>query len=119
MYVRQSADGRRQRGLNIPANYSGSAFSSISEQPEQSEPPANDSSEIADTQNTDAEVKTAALPLPAQGKETEAGLFRLFGSGTGGIGFEELLILGLVFLISQNDVKDDLAFLLLLLLFVK
>ncbi len=118
MYVRQTADGRRQRGLNIPANYSGSAFSPINEQPIPS---------VADTsENTDAPEKEAieepvtAVSLPAEPKDNVgAGLFRLFGSGSGGIGFEELLILGLVFLISQNDVKDDLAFLLLLLLFVK
>ena len=39
--------------------------------------------------------------------------------GGGGIGLEELLILGLVFLISQNYEKDDLAFLLLMLLFIR
>ena len=47
----------------------------------------------------------------------------LFGlSRKGGIGFEELLILGLVLLISQSDEgenNNDLAFLLLLLLFIQ
>lgn len=118
MYARQTADGRRQRGLNIPANYSGSAFSPINEQPL---PSVTDTPENTDVPEKEASAEpVAAVSLPVEAKDNvSAGLFRLFGSGTGGIGFEELLILGLVFLISQNDVKDDLAFLLLLLLFVK
>ena len=57
---------------------------------------------------------------PQKPRESEkTGLFRMFGGASGGIGLEELLILGLALLISQNDTKDDLAFLLLLLVFIK
>ncbi len=47
-------------------------------------------------------------------------LGRFFNRSKGlGIGFEELLIIGLILLLSQSETKDDLIFLLLLLLFIQ
>ena len=123
MYSRQNADSRTSRGIRIPSNYGGSAFSADSVQ----DTPAADNG--VPPQNTDAIEANARSEPVEQNPETDknadsvvpSGLSRLFGKGvsSGGIGFEELLILGLVFLISQNDTKDDLAFLLLLLLFIR
>ena len=116
MYSRQTADSRRSRNLSIPVNYSGNAFR---------EDTADDPSETVTESESSCDPKAVAEPSQAvaiverEHHEGGTGPFRLFGSSSGGIGLEELLILGLVFLISQNDAKDDLSFLLLLLLFIK
>ena len=118
MYARQSADGRGTKGMKVPPNYGGSAFSGITPPPaltqvdsfeEEERKTVADDSRSLPTGNTSAELRECE----------SGGLFRFFGGESGGIGLEELLILGLVLLISQNDVKDDLAFLLLLLVFIK
>ena len=111
MYARHSP-------LNLPRNYSGNAFFTDVEE-RQAEP------EPADARDKPAERVSVAEPTVTvnaqpKGDAVPSGISQLFGKGSsGGIGFEELLILGLVFLISQNDTKDDLAFLLLLLLFIR
>ena len=111
MYSRQSTP--RQQPWQIPKNYSGSAFSQLpSDNPEQepdrerpTDPCASDPVHAC----TDRSESKKGLPFGPSHK-------------SGGIGFEELLILGLVLLISQSDESEgnnDLAFLLLLLLFIQ
>ncbi len=117
MYARQNADSRPSRGLRIPSNYSGNAFSAEAQTPRESDEAQQVPEDINETQKEEPPREAAS---PSEEPTAAVGLSRLFGKGaSGGIGFEELLILGLIFLISQNDTKDDLAFLLLLLLFIK
>ena len=118
MYSRQNADARSSRGLRIPSNYSGNAFFTDVEERQAEPEPADARDEPEKSASADEQAVTASAQT--KGNAVPSGISQLFGKGSsGGIGFEELLILGLVFLISQNDTKDDLAFLLLLLLFIR
>ncbi|MBQ8849698.1 MAG: hypothetical protein IJ011_05140 [Clostridia bacterium] len=122
MYARQTASGRSARGMNIPANYSGNAFASDTDEAIQNAPEYSEHDIPSVNEEDTAEVSepVSAKEIKENEKRTEsAGLFQFFGGSSGGIGLEELLILGLVILISQNDTKDDLAFLLLILLFIR
>ena len=121
MYSRRSTDGFYSRNINVPSNYSGNAFS-YSQADEISTDTPNDQNDTEYKINSESEndtiVSESAEAIAMDKKEPEItkphGLFK-----GGGIGFEELLILGVILLISQNDSKDDLAFLLMLLLFIQ
>lgn len=117
MYARQPSDSRNGHGIRIPGNYSGNAFRSYQapsqDTDKEDESPPIQESDIPQNEENQAET-VSAEPTTAH----PVGNGRLFGKG-GGIGFEELLILGLVLLVSQNDSRDDLAFLLLMLLFIQ
>ena len=110
MYSRQG-DRRYLRNMNIPSNYSGNAFRQDEESVDISDTSAEDTAEPDETRDK-------ALPEDASTQDASVGLSRLLGRGGGGIGFEELLIIGLAILVSQSNARDDLALLLLLLLFV-
>lgn len=115
MYTRQPSDDRFYRGIRIPNEYHGNAFRNEAE-----EPPLSDDTpqtEITD-ENASATLETTNEPTEAQRTNASPLFGGLFGGG-GGIGFEELLIIAIAFLVSQSSDKDDLAFLLLLLLFIK
>ncbi|MBE6546607.1 MAG: hypothetical protein E7668_04090 [Ruminococcaceae bacterium] len=134
MYARQPPEGRPPRPLRVPRNYSGNAFSreepilsASTEEPAEPIPPETTAEAVsAETEQpssprseppTDA-APTAAKLFSAPGFRLDFG--RLFRKDRGfGIGTEELLLLGLILLISQSNTKDDLLFLLLLLLFVE
>lgn len=74
------------------------------------EPPAASSPTSEPTVAVDAKPSALGLKLP----------FRLPSWGTGlSIGFEELLLLGMILLISQEGKNDDLILLLILLLFIR
>ena len=128
MYARQGPQGRFPRNLHIPQNYSGNAF-------RKEEKITEDSAELPEEEAIAAVVEPApaedAQQAPKKDGEIPAGrlfpspgfrldLGRFFKGERGfGIGFEELLIIGLILLVAQGDAKDDLIFLLLLLLFVQ
>ena len=121
MYSRQNSDGRFSRGLRIPGNYSGNAFRT-----EVEEDPRNDNTGSTDTESVITESGIADALPPKKDSDTAVsdtavptGFSRVWGRSGGGIGLEELLILGLALIVSQNDSKDDLAFLLLILLFIQ
>lgn len=123
MYARQGPQGRFPRGIHIPQNYSGNAFRS-SEKEEHDTKDSNETEEEIKEDialKEDTEPKEASAPagqlIRSPGFKLDLG--RFFHSERGGIGFEELLIIGLIFLISQGESSDDLIFLLLLLLFIK
>ena len=123
MYARQGPQGRFPRGMHVPQNYSGNAFRS-NETEETDTKSANEAEEeIKEVISTkeDTEPKGESVPtgqlIRSPGFKLDLG--RFFHSEHGGIGFEELLIIGLIFLISQGESSDDLIFLLLLLLFIK
>lgn len=126
MYARQGPQGRFPRGMHIPQNYSGNAFRS-NEKEENDTKSINENEENIEeakediTPKDDSEPKGESIPagqlIRSPGFKLDLG--RFFHSERGGIGFEELLIIGLIFLISQGESSDDLIFLLLLLLFIK
>ncbi len=105
MYARQPPDPRFPRNFHIPHNYSGNAFSPKSEPPPPPEP-----------EPLAAEETESPLPETAPtGTVSTSPLASLFHRS---LGAEELLLLGVLFLVSQNDEKDDLLFLLILLLLI-
>lgn len=118
MYARQPSENRYSRNMNIPSNYSGNAFRQDTPTEEIEAP--EEVGEIDAPQNIQPLPSDETLPAyKAESSDTAAGIGRLLGRGGGGIGLEELLIIGIVILLSQGEVKDDLAFLLLLLLFIQ
>ena len=129
MYARQPPPGRFPRPIQLPSNYSGNAFPT--EPPEPIEPTEEELSlpdvaeeskekpipEATDTQKEEKPLPTGKL-FPSPGFRLDLG--RLFRSDRGaGIGMEDLLLIGLILLISQGETKDDLLLLLLLLLFIQ
>ena len=111
MYSRQT-DSDRYRGVRLPSNYSGNAFRRSLE--------TENEISMAEPQMSETVESTEAINDSRDGKDVlsvevqrPARLDR-----RGGIGFEELLIIGIVVLISLNNEKDDLSYLLLLLLFL-
>ncbi|MBQ9086352.1 MAG: hypothetical protein IJY47_04105 [Clostridia bacterium] len=126
MYARQPPTGKFSRPFQLPSNYSGNAFAAE----EVTEVPS-----VPEEEKEAEEIPTSAPPQqesePAEKTASPAGklfsspgfhldLGRLFKSDRGGgIGMEELLLIGLIFLISQGETKDDLLLLLLLLLFIQ
>ena len=121
MYYR-SQGYRYPKDMHIPINYGGNAFSDT-EQADTAEDTsiksnADDTSieaiaEISDAKESNTNEEKAA---PTSSLLSSLGSGSLFG---GRIGSEELLILALVFLLSDTDADSDIIWLLLLLLFIK
>lgn len=148
MYTR-SGQGRFPRDLRVPKNYAGNAFRPPLAEKELQEPifvtesfeePQTQKQEItsAEMQDTviEAERDTKITDNSNQHKQTEdkheakqtglfsfpkfdIGLGKLFSRGGINIGFEELLLLGLIILIASEGKGDDLILLLILLLFIQ
>ena len=99
--------------FNLPENYSGNAFSEPREI--ESAPPVE--SQEVPKEEVVAEVKDEKKSVPTLATKKKGGfgidLSRLFG---GGIGTEELLILGLILLLRDNEESDDIILLLVFLL---
>ena len=130
MYYR-SQGYRHPRDMRIPINYSGNAFSEPENNTEIAKSqymPEEEETEDLPSENTtnEPEENTDNISNASKSEENEAkdvsSLFRnsnpssLFG---GQIGSEELLILAIVFLLSDTDSGNDIIWLLLLLLFIK
>ena len=110
-------------GIKIPENYSGSAFAepppreAVREAATDVEPSAESIDRIAETDT--AVSSTPTLPPKRERAASPLGFrFDLGRIFSGGIGFEELLILAVILLVSQQEGQKDLIFLLLILLFV-
>ena len=134
MYARQPPEGHFSRTVRVPRNYSGNAFRNEEALSEKgalnttqheaetvSEPPFSAVSLPLDETTLPKEEATLSAPT---GKGISPPGFRLdlgrfLRRDKEGFGFEELLIIGLIFLLSQSETKDDLVFLLLLLLFIQ
>ena len=93
-----------ERSLHVPRNYSGNAF-------RESAPPAEPP--IAVNEELPA-IKEESLP-PTEVTQASTRSFL----GDGGIGSEELLLLGLILLLSQSEKRDDLFLWIALLLFIR
>ena len=110
-------------GVRIPENYSGNAFGTIEETDDRSVPEQRE--ETPEAEEVSAKEVRADLRTSVEASETKRPRprFPSFGFSTGrlfsgGIGFEELLIIGLILLIAQGGADDDIILLLALLLFV-
>lgn len=143
MYARPMPDGRFPKNMQLPRNYSGNAFRQEESSDLPREPSAHDESAektdgrerwAEDERKTEDNGRQAPTPNSPSGKSDEplsAGrlfpspgfrldLSRFLGREKGaGIGFEELLILGLILLVSGGERKDSLILLLFLLLFIE
>ena len=131
MYYR-SQGYRYPQNMRIPINYGGNAFSEDdTPEKEKSSDGENTPDEAIEITNEESVKVTESLELPlnnelsapkeAKSDDAPASLFNSFGSKSflSRIGSEELLILALVFLLSDSDNDNDIIWLLLLLLFVK
>lgn len=141
MYARQISDGRLARGVSVPRNYSGNAFRQSETEQANDEAERSEAAEIsASSEELAREASLADAPSAFDSAHAEAvkdppsapaghllrspgfrlDVSRFFKREHGlGLGFEELLIIGLILLISSGEQKDDLILLLLLLLFIE
>ena len=100
MYVRPEA----RKSINIPDNYGGSAFGGRAQIP----PPEP---ERVDALSNEPDLQ----PETVEAVKTEEKKGSLFS----GIGSEELLLLGMILILSQSDEGGDILPFLLILLFFK
>ncbi len=143
MYTR-SPQGRFPRDMRVPKNYAGNAFRPPFSVQEKQEPifiddTANEYDGIQEQQKSPQETENVLTEDLTHDKEDEKkaeksdskktglfsfpkfniGLGKFFSHGGINIGFEELLILGLILLIASEGKGDDLILLLILLLFIQ
>ena len=124
MYYR-SQGYRYPRGVQIPVNYGGNAFAQAKESDVEESSAENVEDNSLESESYDSNKEQAATceqEAPQDGDTAPASLFQSLGSKSlfgGRIGSEELLILALVFLLSDTDSDNDIIWLLLLLFFIK
>lgn len=145
MYTR-SPQGRFPRDMRVPRNYAGNAFRPPLSEQDRGEPIFIENTDDAENLSTAEEQKESSEELKSttsekapENKNTEKkeekqtskqtglfsfpkfdlGLSKFFSRGGINIGFEELLILGLILLIASEGKGDDLILLLILLLFIQ
>ena len=134
MYTRVPS-GRMPRGMRVPENYAGNAFRAYEPSPprpvsfpippqEEAPPPieeitppptADNAPQEADGAAEAPHTPVSASPSPLGLRLPFQGLFRSSGLH---IGIEELLLIGLILMISQEGKNDDLIWLLILLLLI-
>lgn len=120
--------GRYAHEVRVPENYSGNAF--------REEPPSPPVEEMTENmtektvgfdgirdENSPKDITVCEGTESMTGVVKKTGPLAGFGLDIGklfkhGLGFEELLIIGLMLLISQGDNNDDILILLAILLFV-
>ena len=138
MFTR-SPQGRFPRDMRVPKNYAGNAFRPPLSEQERGEPIFIENTDNTEELSADEEQTVSLGEQANESKESEkkdekkeakqAGLFsfpkfdlglgKLFSRGGINIGFEELLILGIILLIASEGKGDDLILLLILLLFIQ
>ncbi len=118
-------------GVKVPDNYSGNAFKP-SDTPEEEIVGTDSSLSHSETVSESEEDSALAVAAESKAEPESVETFKRGGKGiafpnfkfnigrifSGGFGFEELLIIGLILLISQNGADDDIILLLALLLFI-
>lgn len=111
--------------VKLPENYSGSAFApnvtpleGDADKSGEAESFENEKNELAEEKITEETEVSHVLPTQKKPKAPLFGLdaLHIFSRG---IGFEELLLVALIILVSQGDGDDELILLLALLLFVR
>ncbi len=111
--------------VKLPENYSGSAFSQNgalleddAEKVVETEAVETEENELNEKKIPEDTEVSRVLPTQKKPKAPSFGLdaLRIFSRG---IGFEELLLVALIILVSQGEGDDELILLLALLLFVR
>lgn len=127
MYSSRPRYSRYSSQFNVPENYSGNAFRKSADRDEVIEVDVDEeeketSQSVLETEEN-AESKNNSVAVSKNTSDTKSApsgfgldIGRLF---KGGIGFEELLIIGLILLMAQGEENDDIVVLLALLLFIK
>ena len=130
MYYR-SQGYRYGRDMRIPINYGGNAFTTEDTNRDEQIITINsnqeddiESSNANPALNTEKEAEPKIVNESNSSEEqktTPTSIFKSLGSTSlfGRIGSEELLIIALIFLLSDTDSENDIIWLLLLLLFIK
>ena len=123
MYSRPPSN-RFPRGMRVPENYSGNAFSSATsaekDEAEENERLLND----IDGADIDRELDEQSIPASVTDKgrppspSFKLDLGRFFPTNRS-FGMDEFLIIALIHLLAQNDTDDDTLIFLILLLFIK
>lgn len=111
-------------GIKIPENYSGNAFSEATEKAAEQGAYDDVPESVEEASEVTAKVapedeKSVSAALLDRKKRLPFGFnFNLGRIFSGGFGFEELLLIAIILLVSQNDSGDELILFLALLLFV-
>lgn len=124
MYMKSSASDHNT--YRIPENYSGNAFHGSDTEPtppiilppEPAEPTRSETAKegsIPAVLSLEASAPEHHPPSPLLPPRLDSKKCGLLGD----VGLEELLIIGLLFLLSQSETDDDILLLLMLLLFYK
>jgi len=117
--------GRFPRGMRVPENYGGSAFTASAEEPEealespqkQEEINLSAAQEPSSDSHTESEGASAAPAMAKPSRGFKLDLGRFFPSNRS-FGMEEFLIIALILLLAQGDSGDDTIIFLILLLFI-
>ena len=115
MYVKPGPRPNNRRSISVPQNYSGNAFSS--QPPElQAETRSEEDSlvnEIVPEESSEEQAETENASACEAVAEQDKKVWKNLGES------DDLIILGLILLLSQDGIGDDILPLLLLLLFFK
>ena len=114
---------RYPREMNLPSNYGGHAFQKIEPYPDEKDEEESAARELdAEVERKESEIESNKASEASEKNEKPVSLLGGIKQGSflgGRIGSEELLIIAIIFLLSDADGSDDIVWLLLLLLFIK
>lgn len=114
---------RYPREMNLPSNYGGNAFQKIEPYPDEKDEEESAARELdAEVERKESEIESNKASEASEKSEKPVSLLGGIKQGSflgGRIGSEELLIIAIIFLLSDADGSDDIVWLLLLLLFIK
>ena len=114
---------RYPREMNLPSNYGGNAFQKIEPYPDEKDEEESTARELdAEVARKESEIESNKASEASEKSENPVSLLGGIKQGSflgGRIGSEELLIIAIIFLLSDADGSDDIVWLLLLLLFIK
>ena len=114
---------RYPREMNLPSNYGGNAFQKIEPYPDEKDEEESAARELdAEVERKESEIESNKASEASEKNEKPVSLLGGIKQSSflgGRIGSEELLIIAIIFLLSDADGSDDIVWLLLLLLFIK
>ncbi|MBQ4135486.1 MAG: hypothetical protein IJD73_00260 [Clostridia bacterium] len=114
---------RYPQEMNLPSNYGGNAFQKIEPYPDEKDEEESAAQELdAEVTRKESEIESNKASEASEKNEKPVSLLGGIKQGSflgGRIGSEELLIIAIIFLLSDADGSNDIVWLLLLLLFIK